>query len=147
MPASESAYFQLLCDAFHQAPVTQLVRQTLVLREAGVATLTLHPDERYHHGAGSIHGGILALVLDNAGWFASATMSEGHWLATAEFNVNLLEAVSAHEPIHATGRVLRKGRNLFHAQMEAATATGLKVAVGLGAYAVVPRKFEGYPAL
>jgi len=104
--------------------------------------ITLHPDARYHHGAGRIHGGILGLVLDNAGFFASATTSGGYWMATTEFKVNLLDSVSDEEVV-ATGHVLRKGRHLVHAEMEATSASGLKVAVGLGSYAILPRKFRG----
>ena len=75
-------YFAVLRDAFHDAPITQFVRQTMELPEPGSVRITLHPDRRHHHGAGSIHGGILALLLDNAGFFASATVTGGFWAAT-----------------------------------------------------------------
>jgi hypothetical protein len=39
--------------------------------------------------------------------------------------------------------VLRKGRHLVHASMEAESASGAKIAVGLGSYAILPRKFRG----
>jgi uncharacterized protein (TIGR00369 family) len=109
--------------------------------ERGSATITLFADARHHHGAGYIHGGILGLVLDNAGFFASATESEGYWVATTEFKINLLESVPLGDVV-ATGRVLRKGRQLIHAQMEARSSQGALVAVALGTYTVLPRKFR-----
>jgi uncharacterized protein (TIGR00369 family) len=137
----DADYFELLKSQFHEAPITRLVPQTLEVVERGCVKIRLHADARHHHGAGRIHGGILALVLDNAGFFACATESDGHWIMTTEFKVNLLESV-ALEDVVATGRVLRKGRQLFHAQMEASDACGRLAAVALGSYALLPRKFR-----
>jgi uncharacterized protein (TIGR00369 family) len=141
MDARDRDYFELLKSQFHEAPVTRLVPQTLEVAEPGYVKITLHADARHHHGAGRIHGGILALVLDNAGFFACATESNGCWVMTTEFKVNLPESV-ALEDVVATGRVLRKGRQLFHAQMEARDARGGLAAMALGTYAVLPRKFR-----
>jgi acyl-CoA thioesterase len=138
---SDAEYFELLKDQFHSAPITQFVRQTMEVPERGTVRITLHADARHHHGAGRIHGGILGLVLDNVGFFACATESDGFWVVTTEFKVNLLESV-ALEDVVATGRVLKKGRHLMHAQMEARDAKGVLAAVGLGSYAVMPRKFR-----
>jgi uncharacterized protein (TIGR00369 family) len=137
----DAAYFELLKSQFHEAPITQLVPQTLDVSGRGTVKITLHADARQHHGAGRIHGGILALLLDNAGFFACATESDGYWVMTTEFKVNLLESV-ALEDVVAIGRVLRKGRQLLHAQMEARDERGGLVAIALGSYALLPRKFR-----
>jgi uncharacterized protein (TIGR00369 family) len=139
----EAKYFQILRDSFHDAPITRLLPQTLEISQQGEVRIQLHPDPRYHHGGGTLHGGILGLVLDNAGWFACATVSEGFWLATTEYKINLLEAVPAEQLVAATGRVLRRGRYLMHAEMKAVALSGKPVAVGLGTYAILPRKFNG----
>lgn len=141
----EPRYFALLRDAFHDAPITRFIAQTMDLPEPGSVRITLHADPRHHHGAGSVHGGIVGLLLDNAGFFASATVSGGFWMATAEFKVNLLESAGPGALV-ATGTVLRKGRHLVHTRMEAATEAGLVVAVALGTYAVLPRRFRARSA-
>jgi uncharacterized protein (TIGR00369 family) len=141
MDMPDAEYFELLKSQFHDAPITQLIRQTMDGVERGSVRITLHADARHHHGAGYIHGGILGLVLDNAGFFASATESGGFWVVTTEFKVNLLESV-ALEDVVATGRVLRKGRQLIHAQMEARNGRGELAAIALGSYALLPRKFR-----
>ena len=141
----EPRYFALLRDAFHDAPITRFIAQTMDLPKAGSVRITLHPSPCHHHGAGSIHGGIVGLLLDNAGFFASATVTGGFWTATTEFKVNLLEAAGDGALI-ATGTVLRKGRHLIHTRMEAATEAGLLVAVALGTYAVLPRRFRAVSA-
>ena len=136
------AYFAALRDMFHGAPITQLVRQTIDRMESGSVRITLHPDPRLHHSGGAVHGGILGLVVDNAGYFAAATVSGGFWVVTTEFKVNLLEA-APDEPLVATGTVLRRGRHLVHTEMQVAAGSGAKIAVGLGTYAIVPRRFRG----
>jgi uncharacterized protein (TIGR00369 family) len=141
MEPRDIEYFELLKSQFHAAPITRLIPQTMEVRGRGSVQITLHADARHHHGAGRIHGGILALVLDNAGFFACATESGGNWVMTTEFKVNLLESVPL-EDVVAIGRVLRKGRQLLHAQMEARDARGVLAAIALGSYAVLPRKFR-----
>jgi acyl-coenzyme A thioesterase 13 len=142
MDDPEPHYFEILKSQFHEAPITRFIPQTMQVPARGTVTITLHADARHHHGAGRIHGGILGLVLDNAGFFACATESGGFWVATTEFKVNLLDSV-ALEDVVVTGRVLRKGRQLMHAQMEARNARDALVAIGLGSYAILPRKFRG----
>src|SRR6516225_9042008 len=101
----DAVYFEILRATFHEAPITRFVRQAMEIPARGVVRITLHADSRHHHGAGRVHGGILALLLDNAGFFASATVSEGFWTATTEFKINLLDSVG-EEPVVAIGTVL-----------------------------------------
>jgi uncharacterized protein (TIGR00369 family) len=138
----DDAYFDVLRSTFHGAPITQHVRQRLDVPAKGTATVTLAIDPRLHHAGGALHGGIVGLVLDNAGFFAAASTTGGQWVVTSEFKVNLLEP-AAGEVLVATGTVLRRGRNLVHTEMRATTAGGTLVAVGLGTYAIVPRRFRG----
>jgi uncharacterized protein (TIGR00369 family) len=137
----EAAYFALLAATFHQAPITQHIRQVMRSLEAGRAVIELHADERLCHGAARVHGGVLALVLDNAGYFAAATVSGGYWVATTEFNVHLLEPVGAMDLL-ARGEVLRRGRHLIHTRMEIADGAGRVAATGLGSYTVLPRPYR-----
>ncbi len=138
----EATYFALLQETFHAAPITQHVRQRLDVPAKGTATVTLAIDASLHHAGGALHGGIIGLVLDNAGFFAAASTTDGFWVATAEFKVNLLEVVLGDELV-ATGTVLRRGRHLVHTEMRAVAPGGALVAVGLGTYATLPRRFRG----
>ncbi|MCA9580631.1 MAG: PaaI family thioesterase [Myxococcales bacterium] len=137
---SLQAYYRRLEDNFHRAPITRHVPQRMEVVGPGEVRITLPPDPRLCHGAARVHGGILSLLLDNAGFFAAATLTGGYWVATTEFNTHLLESV-AGEDVVATGRVLRPGRNVFHAEMRARIAAR-EVAVGFGTYMVLPRKFS-----
>ena len=139
--SSNELYFASLRRLFERTPALSFVKQTLEELAPGQARLALEPDERHNNGAGCIHGGLIATVLDSVGWFACATRSEGYWLVTAEFKVNFLE-VAAHERVITTGELLKKGSELFHARMDARTERGRHVATALGTYTLLPRKFQ-----
>lgn len=141
MTSSTEAYYGLLKRAFESAPITRHVRQVMETVEHGSVTIRLPADPRLCHGAARIHGGVLGLVLDNAGFFAAATTTDGHWVATTEYKLHLLESVSAVDVI-AVGKVLRRGRHLIHAEMRAMNEAGDVLAAGMGTYAVLPRRFS-----
>ncbi|WNG28180.1 PaaI family thioesterase [Cystobacter fuscus] len=134
-------YFASLHKLFERTPALSFVKQTLEELAPGRARLALEPDDRYNNGSGCIHGGIIATVLDGVGWFACATRSEGYWLVTAEFKVNFLE-VASRERVIATGELIKRGSELFHARMDARTEGGRHVATALGTYSLLPRKFQ-----
>jgi uncharacterized protein (TIGR00369 family) len=138
----EAAYFEVLRETFHGAPITQHVRQRLEILARGTASVTLTISPDLHHAGGALHGGVIGLVLDNAGFFAAASTTDGLWVLTTEFKVNLLDAATGDELV-ATGTVLRRGRNLVHTEMRASSPGGILVAVGLGTYAIIPRRFRG----
>ena len=136
-----TSYYEILMDAFHRAPITEHIRQTMRMPSEGRVEIVLHPDSRHHHGAARIHGGVLGLLLDNCGFFAAATLTDGYWVATTEYKVNLL-ASGANEDVVGTGAVLHRGRHLIQCEMSAVTASGTKLAVGLASYMILPRKFK-----
>ncbi len=135
----QGEYFQLLKERFHQAPITQHVKQTMTLIEEGRVQIELHPNSSLHHGGGQVHGGIIGVLLDNAGYFAAATLSGQKWVATAQYNVNLLKPVGLTTLV-GTGVVVKAGRNMIHTEIKAEVA-GELVASALATYAVLPRRF------
>ncbi len=134
-------YLATLRRLFERTPAMSFVKQTLEELAPGRARIALEPDDRHHNAGGGIHGGIIATVLDGVGWFACATWSESHWIVTAEFKVNFLEFAS-RERVIATGELLKKGSDLFHARMDAKTENGRHVATALGTYALLQWKFR-----
>lgn len=139
--AATEEYFATLRRVFERTPALNFVKQSLAELAPGRARIVLDPDDRHHNGGGFIHGGILATLLDSAGWFACVTKSAGHWLVTAEFKVNFLDFAS-REPVIAVGEVMKQGGEFFHARMDARTASGRPVAAALATYTVLPRKFD-----
>jgi uncharacterized protein (TIGR00369 family) len=92
------------------------------------------------HGLGATHGGVIAMLIDNAGWFTLAPNYDT-WIATVEFQVRLLEP-AVHEHLRAVGRTIRVGRRLAVADVEVRTSEGRLVASGSGTYATTDIELE-----
>ena len=83
-----------------------------------------------------IYGGIVASILDSAGWYAAAAQNEGVWTATSEFSVHLLQPVQKTD-LEAEGWVVKSGKRLCITEMRARTSAGELVAVATGTYVVL----------
>ncbi len=153
----DEAYYEVLRTLFHGAPVVKHLPQRMVAMAPGRVTIEMPFDARLCHGGGAVHGGVLMGLLDNAAYFACATVSGGKWVSTAELKVNLLESTQGKKVV-AEGLVLRKGRHLIHAEarafveganVEGTNAEGTQagearqcIAVAVGTWHVLPRAFR-----
>jgi uncharacterized protein (TIGR00369 family) len=94
--------------------------------------------ERYQGGGGFAHGGIIALLLDEA--MGKVCRFREVRAVTAELSVEYLKPVSVEKEIiveaHETEQ---KGRNLFHAG-EIRDSTGTILARGKGRFVVIGQK-------
>lgn len=88
----------------------------------------------FDHALGGIHGGVIATLLDNAGWFTAAVPYDT-WIATVEFEVRLLEPVKAVD-LWSRGELVRAGKRLAMAQMSVYMGESTLVASGAGTFAV-----------
>lgn len=95
-------------------------------------------DGRFDHYLDDVHGGVLATLIDNAGWFAAAAHYDT-WIVTSEFHVRLLET-AGREALCARGRLVRRGRRLATAEMEVHNGSGLRVAIGSGSFVVTEKQ-------
>jgi len=135
-----------LVALFASAPIAQLFGMTLSYDgEQAVFDLPFNP--RLDHALGSTHGGAIATMLDNAGWFAAAPFF-GSWLATVEFHVRLHEPV-ARQHLRSRGRLLRRGRRISVATMELHAEDGSLVATGSGSFTVTssPIDWDALPGV
>ncbi len=91
--------------------------------------------ERYEGGGGMAHGGIIALLLDEA--MGKVCRFRDVRAVTAELNVEYLKPVSVEEEIVVEGREVElQGRNLFLAG-EIRTDTGDVLARGKGRFVIL----------
>ncbi len=106
----------------------------------GGAVIAMPYQEAFDNSIGNTHGGIIATLLDKAGWFTAAQYYDT-WVATADLHVQLVTHAS-RQSIHAKGTLVRAGRKLAVATMEAHTSDGTLVAIGSGTYAVTSKTFS-----
>lgn len=132
MGSSEAA----LERVFAQAPITQLLGQKLVSAASGKATVVLPFRAAFDQGSGVVHGGIVTLIADTAGFFAAASL-KGPRIATAQLSVNLL-APARRAELSASASVLSAGGRLVVCQLTVSLTTSTcLIASGLGTYAAL----------
>jgi uncharacterized protein (TIGR00369 family) len=94
--------------------------------------------ERYQGGGGFAHGGIIALLLDEA--MGKVCRFREVRAVTAELTVEYVKPVSVEKEIIVEGRETElKGRNLFLTG-EIRDAAGVVLARGRGRFVVISRK-------
>ena len=117
---------------FASAPIAASMGMSAHYDDQGRAVFTQPYHPGFDHALGGIHGGLIATMLDNAGWFTVAPHYD-HWVATVEFSVRL------HAPVRraglvATGDLQSLGRRMAVARMEVRDDAGALIATGAGTF-------------
>jgi len=124
---------QDLIELFRGVPIARYFGMILSYDEQGHAHLNLPYNPNLDHAGKGIHGGVMATLLDNAGWFAVAAKKEGVLVVTSEFTVHLLCPVKESE-LHAEGWVVKSGKRISVAEMRVSASDGELIAIGTGTY-------------
>lgn len=132
-----------VANADHRARLVRLFASSTIAQSMGI-TLSYDDEERAHfempytgrydHFLDDVHGGAIATLVDNAGWFAAAA-KHPTWIVSVEFQVRYL-APAGREPLTAIGTVLRAGKRITQAEMRVTNRSGILVAIGSGSFAV-----------
>jgi uncharacterized protein (TIGR00369 family) len=128
-----------LVQLFDLAPMKRTFGMRFIY-QGDCAAFVLPYNPGLDHALGGVHGGVIATLIDNAGWFTAAAYYDT-WLATVDLNVRLLEP-AREEDLEARGKLVRGGRRLAMTDMEVRTAKGLLVATGTGTFAVTSTPFS-----
>jgi uncharacterized protein (TIGR00369 family) len=127
-----AAHLARLTEMFHAAPIARSFGMKLAYDAEHRAVFTQPYNPAFNHGLGEVHGGVIATLIDNAGWFTVAGEYET-WVATVEFQVRLLGR--AKEELVARGRIVNAGKRLATTTMEVHAGDRL-VAIGSGTFTV-----------
>lgn len=108
------------------APIAALVGLSFTEVDAGRVVMCLTPAEYHYNPIGSVHGGILATLLDSVmGCAVHSTLPQGRAYTTLEIKVNYLRAVTAASgELSAEGRVVHAGRRSAVAEGRVTDAKG-----------------------
>jgi uncharacterized protein (TIGR00369 family) len=120
------------------APLARTLGMRLSFTAEGNAVVDLPYNPNLDHGAGGIHGGIYATLLDSAGWFTSAAAhDEDAWITTAEMSIHFLQPVD-RRALRAVGRLIKKGKRQDVAEVHLYDDAGRLVAHATGTFVLVP---------
>ncbi len=123
---------------FARSPVQGTLGTTLDYGPDGEAIVRFPGNAAFDNALGITHGGIVATLMDTAGWFAAAACCD-MWLLTADLHVQLVAPASAG-PLVAEGRVTHMGSRIATARMSVTAGDGTVVALGQGTFAVGSKK-------
>ncbi len=129
-----AARANLMIRLFDQAPMKHTFGMVLSYDDAGNARLDMPHKVAFRNGIQDTHGGVIATLLDNAGWFTAAMQYE-NWVNTSELTVRLHEPAN-QEDLVAVGHIVRAGKRLCVAGMEVRSTSGRLVATGTGTFVV-----------
>ena len=109
-----------------------------VVKGKGVGTATLDVDERHINPHGTVHGGVMFILLDTA--MGAATMSvvgEGNWCATLDINTRFLAPCFGGR-LTAVASVRKAGRRVVHLDATVTGDDGTEFTAASGVFAVIP---------
>ncbi|MFI0357019.1 PaaI family thioesterase [Actinomadura sp. 9N407] len=105
------------------------IGQKIRKAEPGLVEIDWHPGERLTNPGGTVHGGYIAMILDNAVCLAgSSTCDHFMPMLTLNLNVDYLRGVQAGEPYTVTGTCVHPGRTRLVSNAVITDAAGRPVA-------------------
>lgn len=89
---------------------------TLDSIEKGKATISLEVKYEMTNPYGNIHGGMMALVMDEViGWAVVSLDTDNHY-TSLNLNVDFLYAIKQNERLKAIAEVIRAGKKIIHVE-------------------------------
>jgi uncharacterized protein (TIGR00369 family) len=127
-------HLERLVELFHSSTISQSMGMTLHYDDEQRAVFELPYDGRFDHFLDDVHGGAIATMIDNAGWFAAAACYPT-WIVSVEFHVRYHEP-AGKQKLTAIGSIVRAGKRITSTAMEVRNEQGVLVATGTGSFAV-----------
>lgn len=126
---------QELLELFITGRIPKFFGFTLSFDEQGHAHVNLPYNPNLDQPCG-IHGGIVATLLDTAGWFAVAAQSKTILVTTSELSIHFLNPTQECD-LHAEGWVVKAGKRTLIGEMRVSKSDGEVVAIGTGTFVVL----------
>jgi uncharacterized protein (TIGR00369 family) len=124
-----------LLELYGSGRIGKFFGTTLSFDEQGHAHVDLPYNPSLDQPCG-IHGGVVATLLDTAGWFAVAAQSRTIMVTTSELSTHFLNPALECD-LHAEGWVVKTGKRISVAEMRVSKFNGDVVAIGTGTFVVI----------
>jgi uncharacterized protein (TIGR00369 family) len=115
------------------APINRIYQPGITIRE-GECEITCEARPELHHAAGGVHGSVYFKMLDDAAFFAFASVVRDVFVLTASFHVSLLRPIGVGT-MRAAGRVVRASSTISVAEAVLYDPDGKEAARGVGDFA------------
>ncbi|MBA3772888.1 MAG: PaaI family thioesterase [Ramlibacter sp.] len=121
--------------AFRTSSIMKTMGMTLTYDSEGNATVLMPRHAGFDHGMRDTHGGVLATMLDSAGWFTVAARCR-KMVVTADLHVRMLQGAKQQD-LAATAQMVRGGSKLAIAEMRLTAPDGQLVATGTASFSIL----------
>lgn len=113
-----------------RSPAGNWMQLTLEHIEKGVAEISLIVRPEMTNPYGNIHGGMMALVMDEAiGWAVISLDAEQHY-TSLNLNVDFLYAIKEGDRLRSRARIIRHGKKIIHTECEVFNEEGTLLGKG-----------------
>lgn len=135
MSSNEPAMWQRMAGgvghkfgAHSLTPIGQWLDGTIVSADENGIALAFDVRPEMVNPAGTLHGGYMALLLDEVIGGASMVCSNGRFYATINLAIDFLNPAQVGDVVTVRATIQRKGRRLWNVQGEITRADGTLVA-------------------
>ncbi len=108
---TDRTHFEKLVSMYKAAPIHDIFQPSMIVTQ-GSAEIEMDIGERYHHSAGGVHGAIYFKMLDDAAFFAAASLETELFVLTTSFTTYITRPVSTGK-MRAVGKVVNKNKSQF----------------------------------
>ena len=137
-------HYRALEHLYHSARIQETISGSTITVSHSQAEITLPVIPAYFHGANAMHGALYFKLLDDAAYFAVASVVRDVFIITSSFQLNLVRPVSGGT-IKAVGRLRSQGKNLYIAESTLYNEKGKEVAFGTGQFARTSQLLTSLP--
>ncbi|HYD21822.1 MAG TPA: PaaI family thioesterase [Flavipsychrobacter sp.] len=99
-----------------RSPAGNWLQFTLETIEKGSATISLEVKHEMTNPYGNIHGGMMALVMDEVIGWAVVSLDMNANYTSLNLNVDFLYAIKQGDRLRATANVVRAGKKIIHVE-------------------------------
>lgn len=99
-----------------RSPAGNWLQFTLEHIEKGSVTISLEIRKEMTNPYGNIHGGIMALIMDEVIGWAVVSLDMGTGYTSLNLNVDFLYSIKLGERLRATSKVIRAGKKIIHVE-------------------------------
>lgn len=97
-----------------RSPAGNWLNFTLEKIDKGSATISLQLREEMTNPYGNIHGGMMALVMDEVIGWGVVSLDTDNYYTSLNLNVDFLYALKKGERLRAVSNVVRAGKKIIH---------------------------------
>jgi uncharacterized protein (TIGR00369 family) len=125
-------HFRKLERMYASAPINEFFQPTLRV-SPGQAEVSIPVRPELFHAAGAVHGAVYFKAMDDAAFFAVASLFDDVFPLTVTFNVYLMRPIAEGE-LRAVSEVVYQSRRLYIAESRLFNAQGREIGRGSGTF-------------